>query len=120
MRAPGQVRVFAVGEEVLIEKFAAHRNIFHHGPTIKRGRSRRAKDVFPPLVLPAIHFVAPAIQMAEIAKEIDSRRIDHVAALVAGAGLPPQQLAAQGADLSFARAFARVSAARRRQEARGR
>src|SRR5216683_7844097 len=69
--APGQIRVLAIGEELLIEKFSVYRNIIDHAPTIKGGCSGCAKNVLHLFKLPMVRLTGTAIKMTQVGQEIN-------------------------------------------------
>src|SRR5712691_4031351 len=68
---PGQVRVLAVGKELLVEKFSVHRNIVDHAPTVKGSCPGCAKDVLHLFKLPMVRLTGPAIKMTQVGQEIN-------------------------------------------------
>ena len=74
--APGDVGIFAIGEEVVVEEFAAKRNVVDHLAAVEAGGSGRAKYKFCLFVLRLIRFKATAIEVAHVGCDIDSGGIE--------------------------------------------
>src|SRR6185437_8236738 len=98
LRPPGQVGVFAVSEEVFVEELSLHRDILYHGPPVQGSGSGGAKDILRLLVLPAVNLLTAAVEMAQVAGEVDAGGINAGGKLRLATGIPAQQLPAERAD----------------------
>ena len=99
LRAPGDVGILAVDEEIGIEELAQDRNVFDHLAAVERRGGRSAEDVFEVQVVAVVHFLAAPVQVAQHRREVDSGRIDQRFFGKIEGGADGEQLAAHRADL---------------------
>ncbi len=67
LRAPGQVAIFAEGEEILVEELAFDRDVLDEVAAKERRRAAGAEDILHAIVLAAIDFFRAAIEMPHVA-----------------------------------------------------
>src|SRR5262249_61638692 len=77
LRAPGDIGVLAVGEEVGVEEAAADRDVFDHRATIQRRRRTGTEDVLGAIVRAAIELVPAAVEVSHRRSEEDAGGIDE-------------------------------------------
>ncbi len=100
LRAPGDVGVFAIHEEIRVEELALDRNIVDHLPAIQRRRGGRAEDVFKVQVVASVGLLAAPVQVPQHGREIDAGRIHQLLFRQIETGADAEQLAADGAGFA--------------------
>ena len=95
---PGDIGILAVDKEIGIEEFAVEGNIVDHGPPVERGGRGSAEDVLVLQVVPVVHFLAAAVEMAQHGVEVDTGGIHHGLFGNLEVRRHGQQLPADGAD----------------------
>ena len=101
LRAPRDIRIFAVHEEIGIEELAIERDVVDHFAAVESGRGGGAEHKFVLQVMAVIHFLAAAVQMAQHGVEIDAGGIHHWPGRNVEARGHSEQLAAHRADLAI-------------------
>src|SRR5579872_1319987 len=99
LRAPGNVSVLAVNEEIGIEELAGDRDVFDHLAPVERGGGGGAEDVFVVAKMAIIHLETAAVEMPEVRGEIDAGGIDQRLLGEVEAGGHGEEFAADRADL---------------------
>lgn len=101
--APGDVGIFAVGEEGRVKEFAVDGNVVNHGAAVEGGGAGSAKDILTGVVAPVVGFVPAAIEVAEGTGHNDTGGIEQRLGKRFEAGTNGEELAAGGADAGVAR-----------------
>ena len=124
LRAPSDVGVFAVNEEIRIKEFRSaglvgsprQRDVVDHLATVKRRRSRGPKNILVIHVLAVVHLLAAPVQMPQHRIEVDTRGIDNGSFGKIEGGAHREQLAAHRANFGVAVAGIDESLKKIRQE----
>src|SRR5579872_1288228 len=78
LRAPRHVCVLTVYEKIGVEKLIANRDILDHlAPVQRRGRSG-SEHILVIQIMAVVNFLAAAVQMPQLGREINARGIDEL------------------------------------------
>ncbi len=102
--APRDIGIFAISEEIVVEKLAVDRDIVDHLAPVEGGRRSGSENILVLAIMAVVFFEASAVKMSQVGSEVDPGGIDYRFGRKVEAGGHGQQLAADstgtGIDLA--------------------